>query len=247
MDQPIVSLCATAVRTQNWLYLHSNAGINSSIPFEMVFVGPKEPDFILPDNFKYIKTDVKPVQCYEIGARNTSGELILYMMDDCIFMTPDPLGKLYEQYVSYNLPKLMLSCRFMTDGVDASYECHRFSIKDPNSPIMPIGGLISRDIYMELGGADRNFVAVYWDLDLALRLYSIGGRVLLSEDVYINEVRALCGNISTASEPYGKYDKKLLQDLWVGLDGLHFNRLQSFEPFLDEGILEESQGLKGRW
>jgi len=245
--QPIISLYSSAIRTENWLQIYEST--QSSIPFEMVFVGPKEPTYTLPDNFRYIKSDVKPVQCYEIAARNTLGELILYMMDDCIFMTPDPLGKLYEQYISYNDEKLMLSCRFMTDGIDASYECHRFYISDPSSPTMPIGGLMSRNTYKELGGADKNFVAVYWDLDLALRLYTIGGRVLLSEDVYINEALALCRGVSTASEPYGGYDRKLLQDLWVGPDGLHvqFNRTQPFEPFSDERILEESQGLKGRW
>jgi hypothetical protein len=164
-------------------------------------------------------------------------------------MTNNPLDKLYEQYTSYNDPKLMLSCRFMTDGTDATAACHHYYFSGQKSPIMPIGGLMSRDTYMILGGADRNFVAVYWDLDLALRLYTIDGKVLLSDDVYINEALALCRGVSTANDPYGGYDRKLLQDLWGGSGSLHaqFNRAQPFEPFTDENILIESQGPKGRW
>jgi hypothetical protein len=137
----------------------------------------------------------------------------------------------------------------MMDGIDISNECHRFHATDPTSPIMPVSGLISKKLYSELGGIDRNFLALFSDLDIALRLYSIGGKVVLS-DVYVNEV--------VNSVPYGTksslldsevgvHDRLILNRLWaIGNDNI-FRRIRMFEPFIDENVLTESQGPKGRW
>jgi hypothetical protein len=37
---------------------------------------------------------------------------------------------------------------------------------------MPVSGLISKKIYTDIGGIDRNFLGVYWDLDMAMRIYA---------------------------------------------------------------------------
>jgi hypothetical protein len=245
---PIISLYGPAIRTQGWLQIY-NILQDNEIPFEIVFVGPNEPDYILPDNFKYIKADVKPSQCMEIAARNSTGELLLNVVDDLEFVTTNALDKLYNTYISYNESNLIVSCRYMMDGIDISNECHRFHATDPTSPIMPVSGLISKKLYSELGGIDRNFLALFSDLDIALRLYSIGGKVVLS-DVYVNEV--------VNSVPYGTksslldsevgvHDRLILNRLWaIGNDNI-FRRIRMFEPFSDENILIESQGPKGRW
>jgi hypothetical protein len=211
---PIISLYGPAIRTQNWMNIY-NILQDNEISFEIVFVGPNEPDYILPDNFKYIKADVKPSQCMEIAARNSTGELLLNVVDDLEFVTTNALDKLYNTYISYNESNLIVSCRYMMDGIDISNECHRFHATDPTSPIMPVSGLISKKLYSELGGIDRNFLALFSDLDIALRLYSIGGKVVLS-DVYVNEV--------VNSVPYGT--KSSLLDSEVGVhDRLILNRL----------------------
>ena len=245
--QPIISLYGPAVRTEIWLDYYEGLACNS-IPFEIVFVGPNKPDFVLPDNFHYIKSNVKPAQCLEIAARNALGEYLLNTVDDLLFTTKDALDKLYSEYLSYDDDKLILSCRYMMDGIDVSYECHRFHIQDPDSPIMPVSGLISKMLYRELGGVDKNFLALFSDLDIAMRLYAMGGSVVLSS-VYVNEI--------VNSVPYGTksslldsevgvHDRLLLNRLWQTA-GYQFVRNQPFEPFTDERILEESQGPKGRW
>ena len=246
MEKPIISLYSAAIRPQNWLQIFESV-CNSSIPFEMIFVGPTEPDYILPDNFKFIKTDVKPAQCYEIAARYSMGEYLLNTADDCVFITQDALGTLYREYKAYNDEKLMLSCRFKVNSIDQSPKCHSLDREDPNSFIMPIGGLLSKKLYMELGGIDKNFISVYWDLDIALRLYSSGGRVLLSEDVYNNETSAMHLSVATATAHYGGYDLVFVNALWRRGGNIQLNRTQPFEPFSDENILIESQGPKGRW
>jgi hypothetical protein len=227
------------------MYIYNNIGANS-ISFEIVFVGPNEPDYTLPSNFKYIKSNVKPAQCTEIASRYASGELLLNMFDDVDFRTPSPLDKLYGEYMSYGDEKLMLSCRYMMEGVDVSNECHRFYVQDPTSPIMPVAGLVSAKMYRSLGGVDRNFICAYLDLDIAMRLYAIGGRVLLS-NIYLSEVTAMSLGLSRVVSAYGAHDRGLLDNLWVVEGKLQFTRTKPFEPFSDERILEESQGPRGEW
>ena len=63
-----ISLIGSAFRTNNWLKIYDSVKKNK-IGFEIVYVGPNKPDFQLPDNFRFIQSDVKPVQCIEIAAR----------------------------------------------------------------------------------------------------------------------------------------------------------------------------------
>jgi hypothetical protein len=241
---PIISLFATAYRPQYWERLYESIK-NNSIPFEIVFVGPNKPNYILPDNFYYIKSDVKPTQCLEIAARNTTGELIIHIADDLEFINSNPLEKLYISYNLQNSDKLMLSCKYMLKGEDVSGIAHHFFYGDTSSPLMPVGTILTKKLYTELGGMDKNFIAIHGELDIAMRLYAMGGKVILS-DVYINEQRdrnykgGLC-------DEYQKIDMKLLRDLWVVDGKAQFNRSKPFEPFTDYKILTESQGSKGRW
>ena len=247
MDQPIVSLCAAAIRPQNWLYLYNNAGNGSSIPFEMVFVGPIAPDFILPDNFRYIKSNVKPTQCTEIAIRYASGKFVMHIADDQEFVIDNPLGRLYDEYLSYNNEYLILSPRYMMNGQDCSYECHHYPTTQQESPLIPISGFFPRERYIELGGIDRNFIVAFHDYDVAYRFYNRGGTVVLSEHVWVNENSSLAFGVSRILSQWGVHDQKLLESLWM-IDGkTQLNRTMSFEPFIDERILEESQGPKGEW
>jgi hypothetical protein len=215
---------------------------DSSINFEIVFVGPNEPDFILPSNFKYIKSNVKPAQCVEIASRNTSGELIMQIADDVEFRVSDPLSRLYSVYMSCGDEKLILSCRYMRNGKRISVKCHRFHSTDPSTPMISVAGLMSNKLYKTVGGIDRNFIAVCGDVDVIMRIHGREGKVALS-DVYVNENSITKGLYSR----YKAYDRRLLDSLW-SVDGTgRFNRTRPFEPFSNERILEESQGPKGEW
>jgi hypothetical protein len=245
MDQPVVSLCASTIRPQNWLYLYNNA--SSSIPFEMVFVGPNEPDFILPDNFKYIKSNVKPTQCTEIAIRHASGKFVMHIADDQEFVIDNPLGRLYDEYLSYNNENLILSPRYMMNGSDCSYECHHYPTTQQESPLIPISGFFPREIYLELGGIDKNFIVAFHDYDVAYRFYNQGGTVVLSDNVWVNENSSLSFGVSRILSQWGVHDQKLLESLWMVDGKTQLNRSVPFEPFINENILTESQGPKGIW
>ena len=117
MSSPKISLIASASRPENWSGLYESIGDNET-SFELVFVGPNAPKEVLPDNFIYIKSNVKPAQCWEIAARHATGNLLMYVADDIVFITDHPIDKVYQLYtekarhndkvmvsLNYNLPE----------------------------------------------------------------------------------------------------------------------------------------------
>ena len=241
--QPTISIYASAYRPQNWMALYDSIGPNDA-DFEMVFVGPNPPAYELPPNFRFIQSFVKPTQCLEIAFRNTTGEFVMNMPDDCEFGTERPLDRLLETYRACNTDKVIVSLRFRLDGLDQVGAQH-FVGDDPATPVMPVCGFMSRRAYAELGGIDRNFIAVMWDLDVAMRMYAQGGSVVLS-DVYINEDKGKSQGSDLCGE-YWRHDRTLLESLWMRDGAVTLQRADPLEPFSDEGIVDASQGPRGRW
>jgi len=97
-DKPTISIFGSAARPENWLTFYERLGVND-VTFEVIFVGPNSPNYVLPNNLIYIKSNVKPAQCFEIGARRASGSLLMWTADDSLFVTPNPLDKLYQTYL----------------------------------------------------------------------------------------------------------------------------------------------------
>lgn len=244
MGRPKISLFGTAHRPQNWLDLYRSIGDNG-IEFEIIFVGPNTPKFQLPHNFKFIQSYTKPAQCSEIASRNTTADLIMNIADDVEFRTKAPLDLLYDKYKSHGNEKLILSCKYMLSGKDRSDMAHHFFYGNNDSPVMPLCGLMSKKLYRDTGGIDRNFIAVMWDLDIAMRVLVQGGNVLLS-DVYVDEIKGKSGGSNLCNE-FWNHDRKYLEDLWSKDHKIHFDRARPVEPFSDTRILEESQGPRGRW
>lgn len=244
LSKPTISLFGPSYRPENWMDLYKSIGEND-IEFELVFVGPNKPDYSLPKNFRFIRTDVKPMQCFEIAARNTTADLIMNIADDVEFRTERPLDRLNNIYKSYNNEKLILSCRYMLDGEDLSDDCHHFFGGDKSSPVLPLSGLMSRKLYREIGGVDRNFIAIIGENDLAMRVHALGGEVLLS-DVYLEETKRKSRGSRLCAE-FWNHDRGLLESLWTNKGKIHFRRTKPVEPFSDMNILNASQGPRGRW
>jgi hypothetical protein len=241
---PKIGIVASAHRPQNWMDLYKSIGDND-IEFELVFVGSNPPDYELSRNFRFIRSLVKPTQCLEIAMRNTDADYVINIADDCEFNTRQPLDRLYDFYKSCNTDKLIVSSRMMTNGEDQSHFAHHFFTDDDSTPVMPMSGFMSKKFYHDLGGIDKNFIAVMWDLDIAMRVYALGGRVVMS-NVYVNEDRGKSAGSNLCSEFWG-HDRTLLESLWTTNGKVHFNRNPPVEPFDDFNILNASQGPRGRW
>ena len=183
--KPVISLFSSAVRPDLWMRLYKSLKKND-VPFEVIFVGDNPPKFKLPENCHFIYSETKPVQCVEIAARYATSEYIMPFADDCVF-SPHALDNLLRAFKELNDEKIILSCRYVLFGKDIAEESARYWVREPNSPIMPAAGLMTKKMWKELGGIDRSFMSMFWDLDLAMRMYEIGGRVLLSKDAWIEE------------------------------------------------------------
>jgi hypothetical protein len=250
---PKIGIFASAHRPQNWMDLYKSIGEND-VEFELVFVGPKQPNYRLPNNFRFIRSLVKPTQCTEIALRNTTADLVMPIADDCAFKGSRPLDRLYETYKNYSNDKIILSCRYMLNGDDQSESASYLSrierdgveLDAKDSLVMPLAGLMSRNLMMSMGGIDKNFIAIMWDLDIAMRVHAMGGDVILS-DVFLEEDK---DNKSAGSElcnEFWGHDRGLLESLWTKNGKIHLRRTKPVEPFDDRNILKASQGPRGRW
>lgn len=183
---PIISLFGSTIRPELWMRIYNSLSSNE-IPFEMIFVGNNPPEFEMPENCHFIYSKTKPAQCFEIGARYSTGDLIMHFGDDCVF-SPHALDKLYEEFIKMNDEKAMVSCRFVFEGEDLTDKHGYYWTDEKSSPRMPAGSLMKKRVWEKIGGIDKRFIALYWDLDIAMRMYEIGGRLVFAKDAYVEEL-----------------------------------------------------------
>ena len=238
---PTISIISSAARPELWLNLYDS--INDTIDFEVVFVGPNSPDYTLPDNFNFIESSVKPVQCWEIATRNAEGKYLTFIPDDVFFIVENALSTMVTEFESYDIDELILSYRYVNSEGLFPLEVHRHI--NYSNIYMPIGFTILNSYYRHLGGLDKNFIALYWDLDLCFRVVEDGGITALS-NVIIKDIDILnCGGLY--SEFYQIDQFQTLSRIWPFLPNTPFKRTTPLEPFIDDNILIVSQGPKGRW
>jgi GT2 family glycosyltransferase len=238
-----VSIIASAKRPQNWMEIYNNVKTNLSVEF--VFVGPVAPSFKLPGNFRFIHSKVKPTQCIEIARLEARGNFLLFFADDLLFSEPFAVDALHNSFVQSQNPFNIASSRFIFNGKDLSGEAHRYDLSDPGSPVMPVGGLMLRESLNLIGGIDRNFIGVCYDLDVAMRMYEAGGKVFLT-DVYVEEHFKRRGN-SFLFMDYHLHDRAILDSLWVKNGKVGIRRSRPVEGFASEEIAKFSQGPRGHW
>lgn len=212
----VISLFSSAVHPELWMRLYRSLSSNT-VPFEIIFVGNNPPQFKLPENCYFIYSEVKPSQCFEIGSRYATGDLIMNFADDVVF-SEHALDNLYEEFNKLNDDKIILSCRYILEGKDIADECSRYWADDPSSPIMPLTGLMKRKIWKQIGGVDRRFIALHWNLDIAMRIYEIGGKVILSKNAWAEELHP--------SRGFWKRIPRILKDILLLFPGLRQKLIQ---------------------
>ena len=241
-EKIIISVVASAVHTQYWMELYNSLAKANTVPFELIFVGNKQPDFELPENFSFIYSEVKPAQCWEIGSRRAIGEYIMPVSDDLIF-SEGTLNDLYR-YQTEEIGKVVVSCRYKLRGGRVRDDLMFFNINNPDSPPALMCPLVNRKIWESLGGIDRRFIALYWDLDLHMRMFELGRKAFFSP-MSIAEERVNEG--SRLSGRYAAPDRALLDSFWVTESGCSNIRLAPVEHFDNKDIMFVSQGNKGEW
>jgi len=235
-----ISVIASAARPQYWLEFYENISKNNLVPFEIVFVGPVEPDFNLPSNFRYYKSNVKISQCVEAAYRFSRGKYVFPIADDCLFCDGF-LNKLHSHTMQNDMDKVIViprSARRWKVKIKSLY--HR---KNDKYPVVGLTSLMKKDTYISCGGIDNRFVNVYWHEDVHLRLYDRGYTPVVANDCIFNEL----DRGSYLTKTYGADDHKKLISLWSNARGEFVPKRQDeMKCFKDEGLLYYDQGDKRR-
>jgi len=269
VSHPVISVIVTTKRPKFWSSF-CKSFYSNKIPFEIVFVGPNSPISSLPKNVKYIKTNVKPVQCLEIAYRNSEGEFIFHTGDDLIF-SDKILDILHDKFSKTHDDRNIISPRFKTRSgrLKTDSKC-LMAPKQPNSPLIALcGGIIKKETWENLGGLDNRFITALSIRDLFLRVYGIGGKLIYCDESYVREI----------PEPNPKkrlwyltrqYDQPKFLSCWVRKTKIgekvpsdstwcYYNekkkqvlsrkRLKKIKKFNNENLLIISQGrnLKNKW
>lgn len=113
---PVFSMVAPAVRgkytefcdslQQTLPKVASDGHDTAPVPFEIVFAGPNPPEEQMPDNFRYIQTNVKPAQCAEIAARYAVGEYLITAADDYSY-SDNYLRKMYWYIKRFDMNRVI--------------------------------------------------------------------------------------------------------------------------------------------
>jgi len=215
-ETPLISICVGSNRTFLWKRLYDSLKSScGDIDFEIIFVGPDEADFELPSNVKYIKTNnIKYPQCFEIALRNAQGNFIQVSSDDVCF-SGKGLGCLYKEYNDVchkeNKDNIIILPSLRVKG---SNQRLRYA-KRRTTPFASLNSaLISRELLPTVKGADRSFIGVYWDCDMAMRFQEKGVEIIQSSEVTCIEFTHK-GCFSYLHRVCKPYDSKILDSFWI--------------------------------
>jgi len=201
---PLISIFAPANRPELWTHFYEHASKNDT-SLEIVFVGNVKPKFDLPDNFHFIYSEVKPSQCAYIAAMNCKGEYVANTADDLTY--------------SDNCFDILLEkCKKDEKNIITPQLCHFDGTKLPHGfwggdegPTLPITSFCSKKLWHNLKGIDNRFVALYWDVDMAMSAYSKDGKVVICDKAtcFERNARGLKGRLCCVPG-----DKNKFYSLW---------------------------------
>lgn len=216
----MVAIIAPAIKIKFWkdLYKTLSRGNNK---FHIVFVGHVRPNFILPPNFTYIYCDLPAAACVEIAYRYVykhlkNAEYIVNIADDLLLSEnfAEELVQFYLEKKQKHKDELILigpTC-LMNSGEENLMATH------DGGPSLLAPAFTTVEDSKKIGGVDKRFQGIYWDCDRALRVHSMGGKVIF----------ASCDEISPVSEKehnpglyvkYKNFDRTLLDNLWQYNEG----------------------------
>lgn len=236
MSNPVISLCASAVRVKDWKAFYRST-VNNSIPYEVVFVGDVQPDFDLPRNFHWHYSKAKPTQCWEAAIRLSRGKYISITADDAEYAdgSLDSAVRFMDTRFNHRTVGAFQTIENGTLITDS-----HFYKEKRMAPFF----IFNRGYYTYLGGADKRFIGGMWENDVIMRVWEDGGSVEKVDNAFVSVDHLRKHNATSKScEWHWKYSFPLLESLWVNKD----KRTDPVQEFDDKDILRLSQGEKGDW
>jgi len=242
--QNSISIIIPSIYPKKWPRIIDNYQ-STTVDVEIIFVGPSECNFLLPKNVKFIKTNFKVIQCLEIGLKFSSNYYRFQSADDIVIRgSPDPFGDMVRAASSF--PEHLVCLKIAMNGRLLSRNAINLMSGHPKT-IIPVVGVLSKEMIIKVGGYNKNYVASFADVDLYLRLKNIGYRYKWL-DIYMDEDRTVDDNLSLLSFRYLGHDIKYLKYNWVEYNTqtksyfLRNKSKENFEPFNQKTLLNEEQG-----
>lgn len=249
MSEIKYSLVSPAIRTENWLKIYQSV-ISKNSKFEIIFAGPRKPNFKLPSNFRYISTNVKPAQCWEILYEEARGKYVMNVGDDLIFRTNNPLDKLDEELDLIKDKKILLGLTYKFRGIDQTkHQTFKINNDQDSSPLLPLSPPLKKELWYKYGRFDSRFICTLMEADFFLRMVNdgykvINSKVLVTEDKILEDNRKM-------SRDYMRIDRKLMLKLWTyKIDNKEFfskGRNEPVKHFEKKTIYDKSEKPAGRW
>lgn len=247
-----ISLFASAIRTKDWpAFMDSLEG--NQTEHEVIFCGPDNDGYTHP-KLKFIKSMVRPGQCYEIARRACTGDLVHWTADDAVYSSRC-LDEIVRFWNKVNNPKALISVQTKESGHFNVMRTHRFFGGFNESPIMAPLGVMSREYLQKLGGIDRRYICGQYENDIAMRVWEDGGTVeLFLDDHYVDLDHKNKHDPTGSRFAHGyEQDRVTMEKSWYGgwskWTWPHgpITRYDKFEPYDDKDILIVSQGDRGIW
>ena len=255
METPTMSFVMPSIRPDMWMSAY-NYLEKTNVPFELIVCTPSyiPANISYPSNIIFIRTNVKLVQCYQIGFLKAKGEFISLMSDDTE-VSPYAYDEAVDIYRKSNNYKTIVSLIFSTKiGGNFVSQMHTLLFPDASNGIqLPTAmGVMSRQYFIEMGGHDINFMQE--DLDLYVRCIINGSPIIICDEGSAYEDRGdgkhdhhdASRTLSWTNDYY------LARELWAGNNNINdwknnlgnIKRIRPHEPFNSDApdFLTKSQG-----
>lgn len=235
----MITFICPSIRPKYWDYIQKSIHHNK-IKYEILFIGPKKNlgDKQM-DNCKFIKSYVKPSQCFQIGLKKSKYDLICLLADDFKFPKKNILFEISKAKRLIKTKKL-LSLRLK------SYGCKTWiPTKEYNYMKLPFAPIIEKKLFFKVGGIDKGFLATFHDLDLYLRILSKGYKIKYL-DIIIEE-RERDHIEPSLYHRNSSVDKKYFQRLWFRKGKFNLKRVQKVKKFKEKNLVNITQPPYGKW
>ena len=224
---------------------------NNQIKYEIIVSGPFSN--YNENNLKIITSYNKPPQCHLEAFKLSKGKFVSFLPDDLFFNQKNFLDN-WVKLAKINKNKLV-SLKLL-NKLNYDINSYRFHPEIKESPLLPVGPLLNKNLLRQVKIFDKRFNATFYDLDLYLRLLKKGYKVFFSK-IQVKEK-----NYSSYSlnQDYSSQDRKLLNKLWTEKNSIGTTTIFGDKIFLrmrkkrldkvqgyNFNKLNQPQGNLGRW
>lgn len=235
----MITFICPSIRPKYWDYIQKSIHHNK-IKYEILFIGPKKNlGYKQTDNCKFIKSYVKPSQCFQIGAASSKYDLICLLSDDIKFSKKNILNQIKKnkKLIKKNI---LLSLKLKSYGVKTWVPS-----KEYNYMCLPVAPIIEKKLFFKVGGIDKGFLATFHDLDLYLRILSKGYKIkyldIIIEERERNQIEPSLYHRNSS------VDKKYFQKLWFKKGKFNLKRVQKVKKFKEKNLVNITQPPYGKW